>query len=104
MSVTVNLKGVRIEKTEFFQGKQYTVVSSPAPDAFSHPSKYRLTSDQPLGQVNQLVDVDVTARGIVVPKQFIDKNTGQQKTYDNASVFFDVFAVRPHQPPLSVTK
>jgi|GEM_PF-4983404 len=100
MSISVNFKGVRIEKTEFFQGKQYTVVSSPAPDAFSHPSKYRLTSDQPLGQAGNLIDVDATARGIVVPKPFVDKNTGQQKSYDNASVFFDVFAFRPHQTPI----
>lgn len=95
MSITVNLKGVRIEKTEFWQGKQYTVVSAPAPDAFSHPSKFRLSSDNPLGQIGSLIDVDCSLRGVVVQKAYLDKNTGQQKMIDNASTYFDVFAVRP---------
>lgn len=95
MSITVNLKGVRIEKTEFWQGKQYTVVSAPAPDAFSHPSKFRLSSDNPLGQIGSLIDVDCSLRGVVVQKAYLDKNTGQQKIIDNASTYFDVFAVRP---------
>lgn len=95
MSITVNLKGVRIEKTEFWQGRQYTVVSAPAPDAFSHPSKFRLSSDNPLGQIGSLIDVDCSLRGVVVQKAYLDKNTGQQKMIDNASTYFDVFAVRP---------
>lgn len=99
MSITVNLKGVRIEKSEFWQGKQYTVVSAPAPDAFSHPSKFRLSSDQPLGQTNQLIDVDCTVRGVVTQKSYVDKNTGQQKMIDNAATYFDVFAVRPAMLP-----
>jgi len=89
MSITVNLKGVRIEKTEFWQGKQYTVVSAPAPDAFSHPSKFRLSSDNPLGQIGSLIDVDCSLRGVVVQKAYLDKNTGQQKMIDNASTYFD---------------
>jgi len=99
MSITVNLKGVRIEKTEFWQGKQYTVVSAPAPDAFSHPSKFRLSSDNPLGQIGSLIDVDCSLRGVVVQKAYLDKNTGQQKMIDNASTYFDVFAVRPAMIP-----
>jgi hypothetical protein len=98
MTATVNFKGIRIEKGEFFNGKQYTVVSSPAPDAFSHPSRYKLTSDQQLGQVGQLIDVDCTMKGLVREKSFTDRATGQQKKFDECDVYFDVYAYRPHVP------
>jgi len=94
MSVLVKFNGVRIEKGEFYQGKQYTVVSAPAPDAFSHPSRYRITSDQQLGQVGQLIDIEATMRGVVRGKSFTDKNTGQVRHYDECDVYFDVVLVK----------
>ncbi len=97
MTATVHFKGVRIEKSEFYNGKQFTVVSSPAPDAFSHPSRYRFSSDQPLGQIGQLVDVDCTMKGLVREKSFQDRQTGQMKKFDECDVYFDVFGIRPHQ-------
>lgn len=99
MSATVSLIGVRIESTDFFQNKNYTVVSSPAPDAFSHPSKYRLTSDKPLGNNGTVMDIDCTMRGMVRLKNYIDKQTGQQKTYNECDVYFDVYAARQHVSP-----
>lgn len=96
MSVNVNFVGVRIEKGEVYQGQQYTIVSAPAPDAFSHPSRYRVTSDRQLGQIGQLIDLDCMMKGVVRGKSYTDKQTGQQKNYDESTVYFDVYAVRPH--------
>lgn len=103
MSVTVNLVGVRIEKSEFFQNKQYTVVAAPAPDVFSFPSKYRVTSDKPIGNVGSVLDLQCTMKGVVRPKTYKDKETGQQKQYDECDVYFDVFGVQQHVTP-TVTK
>lgn len=98
MSVTVQLIGVRVEKTEFYQGKHYTVVAAPAPDAFSFPSKYRVTSDKQIGANGNVLDITCTMRGVVRPKNYVDKNTGQQKSYDECDVYFDVFGCVPHVP------
>lgn len=101
MSATVNFIGARIDSSEFYNQKMYTVVSTPAPDAFSHPSKYRVTSDKAIGNVGAVVDIDCTMRGMVRPKNYTDKQTGQPKTYVETDVYFDVYAVRPHQQPVT---
>ncbi len=97
MSNQVQLVGVRIEKQEVYNGKTYTVVSAPAPDSFSHPSKFRLQSMGPIGNVGSLVDVQASINGMVRTKQYFDKSTGQQRSYDEANVFLDVVGVKPHQ-------
>lgn len=96
MSATVNLTGVRVESSEIYQNKNYTIVSVPAPDAYSHPSKFRVTSDRALGVIGSVLDLDCSIRGMVRPKKYVDKTTGQQKEYIETDVYFDVFAVRPH--------
>lgn len=96
MSVTVKLSGVRIEKSEFYQQKHYTVLAAPAPDAFSFPSKYRVTSEKPLGNAGTVLDVECSMRGVVRPKSFVDKQTGQQKSYDECDVYFDVLSSQLH--------
>jgi len=90
MSTLINLNGVRIEKSEFYQQKYYTVVASPAPDEFSHPSKFRVTSEHALGNVGTVLNIQAEMRGLVKNKQYVDKQTGQQKQYDECSVYFDV--------------
>lgn len=94
----VKFTGARIEKTEQYNGKQYSVVAVPAVDQFSHPSKYRLQSLQQLGQIGSFVDITANMQGIVRPKSYFDKQTGQQRYYDETIVMFDVVTVQPHQP------
>lgn len=98
--------GVRIEKTEFYQQKHYTVVSAPSPDPFSFPNKYRVVSQTPFGNVGNVVDLDLNMRGIVRQKQYVDRSTGQQKVYDESDVYFDLVQARPHvaQGPVSFDK
>jgi len=101
MTAIVNLVGVRIESTDFFENKHYTTVSSPALDAFSHPSKYRVTSEKMLGNNGNVMDIDCTMRGMVRLKSYKDRETGQPKTYNESTVYFDVYASRPHVPPVT---
>ncbi len=96
MSAIVKLTGVRIEKSEFYQQKQYTVVAVPAPDAFSHPSKFRVSSAQPLGNVGNVINLELSMRGVVRPKTFVDRNTNQQKSFDECDVYFDVIKSEVH--------
>lgn len=95
----VKFTGARIEKTEQYNGKQYTVVAVPALDQFSHPSKYRLQSLQQIGQIGSLIDVTANMQGIVRNKSYFDKQTGQQRHYDESNVLFDVVNFQPHQQP-----
>lgn len=100
----VQFTGCRIEKMEQYNGKFYTIVGVPAPDSFSHPSKYRLQSVQQIGQFGQLIDATCNMQGIVKTKSFTDRNSGQQKQFDESTVLFDVVSHQPHQlkKPLQV--
>lgn len=100
----VTFTGSRIEKMEQYNGKFYTVVGVPAPDTFSHPSKYRLQSVGKLGDFGQLIDATCNMQGIVKEKSYFDKTTGQQKKFDETNVLFDVVNSSIHQPkkPLQV--
>jgi hypothetical protein len=94
----VNFTGSRIEKMEQYNGKYYTVIGVPAPDSFSHPSKYRLQSGTKIGEFGQLIDAVCNMQGIVKTKSFMDRNSGQQKQFDESTVLFDVVSFAPHQP------
>ena len=95
----VTFTGARIEKAEVYNGKTYTVVAVPAIDQFSHPSKYRLQSMGQIGQIGSFVNVITNMQGIVRTKPYFDKQTGQQKTYDDTNVMFEVVNFQPHQQP-----
>lgn len=94
----VQFTGCRIEKMEQYNGKVYTVVGVPAPDAFSHPSKYRLQSASKLGEFGQLIDVTANMQGIVKTKTYFDPKSNQQKSFDETNVLFDVTAYGVHTP------
>ncbi|ROR99923.1 hypothetical protein EDC56_2558 [Sinobacterium caligoides] len=85
----------RIEKSEVYNGRTITIVTTPAPDAFSHPSKFKLYSDQALGSPLQEVEVKVNVRGVVRHKTWTDKSTGQQKKFDEDTTYLDVVDVKP---------
>ena len=94
----VEFIGCRIGRAEQYNGKFYTVVSVPAPDQFSHPSKYRFQSGMMLGQPGMFIDVKANMQGIVRPKSYFDKQTGQQRNYDDTAVMFEVTGFQAHQP------
>lgn len=94
----VQFTGCRIEKMEQYNGKFYTIVGVPAPDSFSHPSKYRLQSATQVGQFGQLIDVMCNMQGIVKNKTFTDRQTNIQKSFDETTVLFEVVNFQPHQP------
>lgn len=85
----VQMLGARIEKSEFYAGKHYTIISLPAPDSFSFPSKYKLQSQAPLGQQGTFIDCTVNIQGIVKTKTIIDRNNGQQRVFDDATVLLE---------------
>lgn len=95
MNMTLNLNSARIEHSEFYNNQHYTVVTTPAPDAFSHPARFRLQSQQPLGTQHQTVDIVVQVTGLVREKQYRDKNTGQMKQFNEGVVFLNVVSCSP---------
>lgn len=94
----VQFTGCRIEKAEVYNGKTYSVVAVPAPDQFSHPSRYRLQSAGQIGQIGGFVDVTCNMQGIVKNKSYFDRQTGQNKQFDETTVLFEVVNSVPHQP------
>lgn len=90
------LKG-RIDSAEQHNGRYYTVVTTPAPDQFSHPSRFKVGSQQPIGTPGQHIQATVSVRGIVREKSYRDKNTGMMKTFNEDSIFLDVVNVQPLQ-------
>ena len=98
----LNLTGVRVEKSEVYNGKTFTVVAAPAPDAFSHPSKFRVSSNGQIGRVGELIDLSLVVSGVVKPKSFFDKSSGQQKFFDESSVYLEVQNYKQHVPAAPV--
>jgi hypothetical protein len=103
MSMQMHLNGVRVESSEFYSGSNYTIVSAPAPDAFSHPSRFKVQSPNVIGGQGQFIDLVLNVSGIVRTKNFQDKNTGQMKTFNEANVYFEVVTSKPSMPA-SVSK
>lgn len=102
MSMTLTMQSARIEHSEFYNNMHYTVVTMPAPDAFSHPSRFRLQSKQPLGAQGQNVDITVDVGGLVREKQYRDKSNGQMKTFNEGVVFLNVVSCSPSQQKQAV--
>lgn len=86
----------RIDLSEFHNNRYYTVVTTPAPDAFSHPARFKVQSAQPIGQQGQSVELLLDVGGIVREKQYDDKQTRQRKTFYEADVFLNVVSAKPH--------
>ncbi len=85
----------RVDLVEFHNGKHYSIVTSPAADAYSHPSRFKVVSDNPFGQVNQTYEINLTLGGIVRPRNYKDAATGQPRVFQEADVYLNVVSVRP---------
>lgn len=89
--------GARIDFFEQHNGKFFTVITMPAPDAFSHPSRYKLSSDRVIGQQGMVMDVQVELSGMVRQRNYFDKQTGQQKSFQEADVYLNAVGWQPSQ-------
>lgn len=86
----------RIDLSEFHNNRYFTVVTTPAPDAFSHPSRFKVQSTQPIGQQGQSVELLLDVGGIVREKNYEDKQTRQRKTFHEADVYLNVISAKPY--------
>lgn len=85
----------RIDFAEQHNGKFYTVVTTPAPDAFSHPARFKLQSPQQISQVGQSIECTVSVSGVVREKPYMDKLTKMQRIFQEADVFLNVVSWKP---------
>lgn len=100
MNPSFTLKG-RVDFVQLHEGAYFTVVTTPAPDAYSKPSRYKLRSASQLGVPGQEITVDVTVSGSVYEKNYRDKQTGINKVFHEANVYMDAAPVnlnRQQQP------
>lgn len=92
MNPTFVLKA-RVDHVQLHEGAFYHVVTTPAPDAYSKPSRYKLRSKDQLGTVGAEITVDVTVSGSVYEKNYRDKQTGINKVFHEANVYMDASPV-----------
>lgn len=97
MSIDFQLKG-RIEETQFDNGSYRYLLVTPAPDAYSQPSSYKLQSDNQIGQPGQEVVVNVRMSGFVRKKPYNDKKTQQPKVYWEDNVILKAFLAPSGKP------
>lgn len=77
LPMRVLVKG-RVEAQRRYEGKTYTHVMTPAPDAYSRPQLVEIRSKQRLGDKGEEVSVTCTLGGFArKPYQTKDKNTGE---------------------------
>jgi|TARA_A100001015_G_C15041966_1_gene740361 hypothetical protein len=82
----------RIDKSYFNSDyqKHYTIVSTPAPDQFSMPSTFRLSSDSSLGSVGDTIEAEVQLSGYVKQEKYTDKATGEKKEFTRPVTYLNV--------------
>ena len=90
--MNISLVG-RIDAIEFFEGKNYTVITVRKPDDYTAPSKYRLQSANPIGAIGQVIEANCELSGKVWLETYQDKKTGQQKSFYKNAVYMEVKSV-----------
>lgn len=74
----VTIKG-RVEAFRRHEGKFYTEIRCPAPDAYSSPSTVEVRSDEKLGEKAEDVTVRCRLSGFGRTSTITDRTTGEQK-------------------------
>lgn len=86
----------RIDFCENHNGKVFTIVTTPAVDAYSHPSRFKVVSQQPFGGLGQTFEINLSVAGVVREKSYRDKQTGFNKTFHEADVYLHVVSTKPY--------
>ncbi len=95
MSIEVTVAG-RIEHSEQYKGRWYVIVITPALDAYSAPSRFKLVHEYSLGAVGEEISVRCSLRGYLRRREWTDPQNGQVRQIRNVDV---VFTVIPDAPP-----
>jgi hypothetical protein len=72
------------------ENRQYTVIRCAAADEYSHPSTLEVRSAQRLGDVDEVVKLEVRVSGTLRSFAYTDKNTGESRKGNDGRVYFDV--------------
>ena len=80
----------RVEHVAKYQDTVTTLIKTPAPDAYSHPSTIAVRSRARLGAIGDEIEIDCRVGG--VPRTFsrTDKGTGEVTPVRTADHFFNV--------------
>lgn len=85
----------RIEKVTQYNGAFYYVVAKPAEDQYSMPSRFRVRCATDLGQIGTEHEFLVKLTGYVKNRQYRDRDTGQMRDIDDATVNLEVITSKP---------
>jgi hypothetical protein len=86
------LKG-KIVESNFINNKTYTTIAEPSADEYSQPNSFKVQSEHPLGNNNDIVNLKVTFGGYIKKKDYKDKQTGQAKVFTEQILFLSAL---PH--------
>ena len=98
MKLTIN---GRIDSSEFFNGKHMVIVVTPAVDAYSQPSSFKVRAQNALGNIGDEISLEVEVSGYVQRKTYQNKKTNQPDTFMEPNVYFDVLTVKSFKAPLA---
>lgn len=85
----LRLKG-RLDYCEQNQGSHYHNITVPAHDAYSKPQSFKFKANQQLGNIGQEIEVFLKVSGFVQQKNWTDPKTGQNRSFQDGKVFFEV--------------
>lgn len=88
------LKG-KIIRTDYYQSKYYSIVAEAAPDLYTQPSSFRVCTEQGVGSSGDEVQLMVDISGYCRMKNYIDKSTGEQKSFPDQKVYFNASIPMP---------
>jgi hypothetical protein len=86
----VQVRG-RLEKSRLYEGKRYSQIITPAPDAYSRPQIVEVRSKGRLGDIGEEVSVSCVLGGFSrKPYKVTDKQTGEMVTVTPVDHTLDV--------------
>lgn len=77
-----------------------TLFQTPAPDAYSQPSTYKVVSSDQLGQPGDELNLTCSVRSWVKIKPYKEKDTGIGKEFWEQNIMFDVVSFEAVKSPV----
>lgn len=80
------LKG-KILESKLVKDKTFTTIAQPAADEYQQPSQFKVMSVGTLGNIGDLVALQVNMSGYIKMRPYKDKNTGENKVYEDQILY-----------------
>ena len=91
----IHLEGKIVGTRQTNDGRTVSDIMQPAADEYSSPNVFSVMSDNRIGDKDSVVSIMVGVRGWIRTAQYVDKQTGEQKTAHNQNVIMTYLQTVP---------